>query len=325
MESFLSNPVRFWLFLTALIPSGGCSIAILYHMLSSQTRRRAIHNHVIIVLLFNNLIYELIDISLFLNYYRLDAVWPATQSLCLMWMFINEALYSVSTIAVAWASIERHILIFHNQWLSSTRRRFLIHYVPLALLVSYIILFHFIVIIFPPCENKYDYTQEMCGHQLCFHDSKLIGTWDSITHNIIPTLTIVIFSITLLMRVLRQNRRMHQVVQWRKHRKMAIQLLSISLLYFVLYIPIMCIELAELCCIHYELSNGFKQYARFFSYYVIFLLPFVCLASLMEKSWRLRNIFSCWYRPTQLVHPTALPTTRFVTREPNAREITAQY
>ncbi|CAF3273272.1 unnamed protein product [Rotaria sp. Silwood2] len=290
-------------------------------MLSSQTRRRAIHNHVIIVLLFNNLIYELIDISLFLNYYRLDTVSPATQSLCLMWMFIDETLYSVSTIVVAWASIERHILIFHNQWLSSARRRFLIHYVPLVLLVSYITLFHFAVIIFPPCENTYDYTQEICGHPLCFHNSKLIGTWDSVVNDIVPTLIIVIFSITLLMRVLRQNRRMHQVVQWRKHRKMAIQLLSISLLYFILYIPIMCIKLVEQCCIPHELSNRFEQYAQFFSYYVIFLLPFVCLVSLMESSWRFKNIFRCWYRSTELVHPTALPAIRFVAKHPNAIEI----
>ncbi|CAF1642527.1 unnamed protein product [Rotaria sp. Silwood1] len=139
----------------SLIPSVGCSIAILYHMLSNQTRRHAINNHVIILLLFNNLMYELIDIPLFLNYYRLDTVLPATQSLCLMWIFIDEALYSVSTITVAWASIERHILIFHSQWLSSSRRRFLIHYVPLVSLVSYDILFHFVVIVFPPCENSF--------------------------------------------------------------------------------------------------------------------------------------------------------------------------
>ncbi|CAF3887164.1 unnamed protein product [Rotaria sp. Silwood1] len=262
-------------------------------MLSNQTRRHAINNHVIILLLFNNLIYELIDIPLFLNYYRLDTVSPATQSLCLMWIFIDEALYSVSTITVAWASIERHILIFHSQWLSSSRRRFLIHYVPLVSLVSYVILFHFVVIVFPPCENRYDYTQEICDHPLCFHDSKLIGTWDSVVNDIIPTLTIVVFSITLLIRVLLQNHRMRHVVQWRKHRKMAIQLLSISFLYFVLYIPIMCIELAEQCCISYELTNHFEKYARFFSSYVIFLLPFVCLFSLTESSWRLKNIFPC--------------------------------
>ncbi|CAF3985620.1 unnamed protein product [Rotaria sp. Silwood1] len=289
-------------------------------MLSSQTRRQAINNHVIILLLFNNLIYELIDISLFLNYYRLDTVSPATQSLCLIWIFIDEALYSVSTITVAWASIERHILIFHNQWLSSSRRRFLIHYVPMMLLVSYIILFHFVVIVFPPCENRYDYTQEICGHQLCFHNSKLIGTWDSIAHNIIPTLTIVIFSITLLVRVLLQNRRMHRIVQWRKHRKMAIQLLSISALYLFLYIPYMCMELTHLCCISPESSNNFEEYAQFFSYYVIFLLPFVCLVSLMERPWRLKNIFPCWYRPPRLVHPTILPSVHFVAQQPNAIE-----
>ncbi|CAF1927839.1 unnamed protein product [Rotaria magnacalcarata] len=316
-DSVISNPVRFWLLLIALIPSVACSIVILYYILSSRTRRCAIHNHFIILLLCNNLTYELIDISLFLNYYRLDTVVPATKSLCLMWMFIDEALYTVSTMIVAWASIERHIIIFHDRWLSNAKKRFLLHYTPYIFIISYIILFHFVVVVIPPCENTYDYTQEICGHPLCFHNSKVFGTWDSITSDVIPTLTIVIFSIGLLVRVVIKNHRMRRAIQWRKHRKIAIQLLFISFLYVLLYIPIMCIELVQLCCVSEELNGPFEQYARFFSYYIIFLLPFVYLGSLIKSSWQLKILLPRWFRATQVVEPMMMATGPFTARNLN--------
>ncbi|CAF3360691.1 unnamed protein product [Rotaria socialis] len=316
-DSVISNPVRFWLLLIAMVPSVACSIAILYYTLSSRTRRRGIHNHFIILLLCNNLIYELIDISLFLNYYRSGTVVPATKSLCLMWMFVDETLYNVSTVTIAWASIERHIIIFHDKWLSSVKKRFLLHYAPYAIVITYTILFHFVVIVIPPCENTYNYTQEICGHPLCSHNSKLVGTWDSVVHNIIPAITIVIFSISLLARVLIKNHRMRRAFQWRKHRKIAIQLLLISFLYLLLYIPIICIELVQLCCVSEELNGPFEQYAHFFSYYVILLLPFVYMGSLIESSWQLKMLLPCWFRATQVVEPMAMTTGHFTARNPN--------
>ncbi|CAF1421812.1 unnamed protein product [Adineta ricciae] len=313
----ISNEVQFWLFLTAFIPSVGCSIFVLYHLISNRTQRHAINNRVIIVLISNNLIYELIDIPLFLNYYRLEAVWPNTPGLCLMWIFIDEALYSISTVVLAWASIERHILIFHNRWWSSTRRRRLIHFIPLVSLVFYIIIFHTVFILLPLCENTYDYTQELCGHKICLHNTKIVGTWDSIMNDILPTLIIVGFSIALLVRVLLQNRRVHQHIQWRKHRKMAIQLLSISILYSLLYIPIMCIVLAQLCCISQDSGDIFIQYGRFFSYYVTFLLPFVCFITLSKCSYKFKDMFPNWHRPARLIHPMPLPMMTVAAERPN--------
>ncbi|CAF1236903.1 unnamed protein product [Rotaria magnacalcarata] len=323
-DSAISNSVRFWLCLTAVIPSIGCSIAILYHILSNRTRRNALNNHVVVILLVNNLIYELIDISLFLNYYRLGVVWPASESLCLIWIYVDEALYTVSTVTVAWASIERHMLIFHDRWYSTPKRRFLVHYLPFAILVSYIFLFHFFVIITPPCKNTYDYTEEICGHPLCFHNNRVVGSWDTIAHDIIPTITIVICSISLLVRVVIKNRHIRKRFQWRKHRKMAIQLLSISYLYCVLYIPVVFIELTQLCCKSNLFSAHFQEYTRFFAYYVIFLLPFVYLVALMESSWRIKNIFPCWCRTTQTVYPTILHTTHIAAHQPTPLESTPQ-
>ncbi|CAF3485505.1 unnamed protein product [Rotaria sp. Silwood1] len=312
--SFISSPIRLWLFLTALIPSIFCSIIVLYHLLSKRTQRRAINNHVIIILLFNNLIYEFIDIPLLLNFYRLQSVWSATPSLCVMWMFIDETLNSISTILIAWASVERYIIIFRSQWLSSARKRFLIHYLPLMLFVLYIIIFHVIVILFSSCINMYDYTREKCGESLCLHNTKLIETWNIIVNEILPGLIIVIFSIALLVRCLLQNHRIHQRLQWRKYRKMAIQLLSISMLYFILYIPVTSIKLVQLCCISQDGINSFEEYARFFSYYIIFLLPFVCYVSLPEVKWQFKKIFPCCHRQARLIHPRKMPVMHFVTK-----------
>ncbi|CAF3012072.1 unnamed protein product [Rotaria socialis] len=319
-DSAISNTVRFWLFLIADIPSIGCSIAILYHILSNRTRRHAINNHVVVILLFNNLIYEFIDISLFLNYYRLAVVSPPKESLCLIWTFIDETLYTIATVIVAWASIERHLLIFHDRWYSTPKRRFLMHYLPLTMLVSYILLFHFFAIITPPCKNTYDYTEEICGHPLCFHNNKVIGTFDTIAHDIIPAITIVICSISLLVRVVIKSRHIRKTFQWRKHRKMAIQLLSISSLYCVLYIPVAFIELAQLCCSSNIFSAHFQEYTQFVAYYVVFLLPFVYLVSVIESSWRIKNIFPCWRRTTQTVYPKVLHTTHVAAHQTNTVE-----
>lgn len=312
----IPNSVRFWLLLVTIIPSICCSLSILYHIFSNRNRRHSINNHVIILLLINNLIYEVINIPLYLNYYRLNVVSPATPGLCLTWIFIHEVLYTISTVIVAWASVERHMLIFHERWFSTARGRFLFHYTPIVVLITYIVVFHFVVIILPPCQNVYDYTLEICGNPLCYHDTPLIGTWDNIVHGIMPTMVIVIFSVSLLIRVLRKNYRMRKAFQWRKHRKMTIQLLSISLLYVLLYIPGMSVELAQLCCSNTRINADFEEYAGFFLHYVIFLLPFVYIISLIEGSWKIKTIVPCWPTKPTTAQPLGLHTTHVVPQHP---------
>jgi hypothetical protein len=53
-----------------------------------------------------------------------------------------------------------------------------------------------------------------------------------IAHGVIPTFLITILNVCLLVRIIWQKRRHHQ--NWKKYRKMAFQLLSISALYHCL-------------------------------------------------------------------------------------------
>jgi len=74
--------------------------------------------------------------------------------------FMDLGMFSLRDFLMAWASIERHILVFHDQWVSTPKKRFFIHYLPLASIVIYIFTLYIIVLFFPPCQNIYIYSQE---------------------------------------------------------------------------------------------------------------------------------------------------------------------
>jgi hypothetical protein len=130
----------------------------------------------------------------------------------------------------------------------------------------------------------------------------MLGTWDLLAHQMIPTLIIVIFSIALLGRIVRQKRALNRPIRWRKYQKMATQLLLISALYFIFNFP-----WTILILIVRSGSPGVSAKlpltpSVYFHVYVIFLFPFVCCGSLPElrKKFKQRILF---WRPRQQVAP----------------------
>ncbi|CAF4107286.1 unnamed protein product [Rotaria sordida] len=305
-EIAIPYPVRFWIILLFYIPSLICSLFILYNFIVCRTLRQALCNHVIILLLFINLIVQLTGIPWILNYYHLGYVWPQNPSFCLTWIFIDEALYITTTLLFAWATIERHILIFHDQLVSTKYKIIFFHYLPTIIIILYCICYNVSVIIVPTCENRYDYTQIVCGYPLCYYEIHLVATWDIVANDIVPTIIIIFCSIALLLRVFYQKYQMRRPILWRRHRKMTIQLLSISLLYLVLYIPRMLMEFIYLCGVSEDFGANFMAYAEFFAYYGNFFLPFVCAGSMPELKSSVKKIFQCWRQQTRAVGPQTL-------------------
>ncbi|CAF3561211.1 unnamed protein product [Rotaria sp. Silwood1] len=115
--------------------------------------REALHYHVIVLLLFINFIVQLTNIPWILNFYRIGKVWPQNSFFCLVWIFIDEALYITITILFAWATIERHILIFHDQLLSTKYIFILIHYLPIAIILLYSICYNTFAIFVPQFQT----------------------------------------------------------------------------------------------------------------------------------------------------------------------------
>ena len=138
---------------------------------------------------------------------------------------------------VAWASIERHILVFHQNLIATKAQRFLVHYLPLIIFSIYPFIYYIIIFFVLPCNTSADYTQQKCYIDSCIYSAKFLGQWDNIVNNASPILIIVIFSLALLARIWYSKYRVRQRFQWKNYRKMTIQLLSVSVIYFILYFP----------------------------------------------------------------------------------------
>jgi hypothetical protein len=118
----IAYSIHFWLYLVPIIPSVLVTIFNLYHLLSSRALHTAPNNHVIILLLSCGLIQTLTSIVWYIHYYRTGTVLSSTPTFCGTWVFIDS-------------SMERHILVFYPNWFATKSKRFLFHYLPLAICI----------------------------------------------------------------------------------------------------------------------------------------------------------------------------------------------
>ena len=292
-EISLPRSIRFWLMLLFNIPSIICSCCIIFHVLINRTQRHALQNHTILLMLVFGLPIQLMDINFYLAFFQYGSVQPQIPLVCLLWWFTDYGIYNGGLFLMAWLAIERHILIFHDQWLSNRRGRILLHYLPLVIVVTYIILFYSIVIFFLPCEDIYAYTLPVCGASPCYQSYGVLGMFEFIVNTSIPIILEGLFSIVLVVRVQRQKRRLRQSVQWRKHRRMIIQLFLISGLNVCLNLPISLIPIAHLCGLPSEYGVQAQLYFFFLGYFVIFLLPFISLCQFPDLRKQMKKKIFC--------------------------------
>ena len=200
----ISNTIKFWFYLIFLIPAIACSLFVLYHLLFDRTLRNALNNHIIMVVVIVGLICEVSDYPWLLHYYRTEGNWERSFIFCQIWGFIDWGLYTTQTVLFAWATIERHILIFHDKWVSTQKKRLFVHYFPLIVLLTYCLTVYSIVYFFPPCRNYLNFFYVTCIAP-CLFDDSIFSLFDTIFHEVLPVFIIVIFSIALLLRILWQK------------------------------------------------------------------------------------------------------------------------
>ena len=285
-----AQPLLFWAFLLLNIPAILCSVFLLYHLLTETSLRRALQNHAIIIITILNLIYQVVDIPVHLQYFKTGLVWPSVPLLCLIWWFIDYGFFFVNLSLLMWASIERHIIIFHQSLLNTRLKRILFHYFPLTSIVLFILTFYGVAGFSPPCENQFIYTEDLCGMAGCYGSIPFFAMFERIGFSIIPIFSISIFSIALLVRVFRQKFRFRRAVDWAKQRKFTLHLISLSLLYMCLDGPLTLIIFIRLCC---QANWGTSLYPTFFyiSYLPILVVPIVCLSSLPKLSEKVDRLF----------------------------------
>ena len=300
----LPDIVRFWTILVVLVPSLICCFFAIYHLLLDRASRRALHNDVIIVLLAICLLYETTDYSWMLYYYFNRGSWRRSYTFCLFTGFLDWSLYIAHTLIFAWAMIERHILIFHDQWVSTRKRRLFVHYLPLAFLLLYWFTFYFVIYFFPPCDNRLRPTYFVCIYP-CLYDNYILSMWDYLVHQILPIGIIATFSVGLVVRVICQKHRMRRAIHWKKHRKMTVQALSISFLHLIFLFPYTIVYIIRnIYLMSSPLITEFNTYTVFLSYFIVPFSPIVYIISSTELKAKIGDLLRLNWRTTRVTPVT---------------------
>ena len=300
--------LRFWVYIVPLIPSILCSIFVLYHLLTQRALRTAANNHALILMLSFGLLYEVTDIIWYIHFYLTGTPLSATPIFCRIWVFNDGCLYIIITMLMAWASIERHILIFHQNWIATKIKRFFIHYLPLIVCSAYPTLFYGAIFFFIPCDVPFDYASGACGYYSCISLNQSLSLWDSLVNFLLPGCVIVIFSVALFVRVLYQRCRIHRRIEWRNHRKMTVQLLSISAVYFIFLLPPMVYNTVYSIGLPWDGGSDYFWATIYLGYFTVLLTPFVCVLSLPELRSKCKKIF--FFRQRRAIGPTSVVSIR---------------
>ncbi|CAF4819433.1 unnamed protein product [Rotaria socialis] len=151
-------------------------------------------------------------------------------------MFLNTSILFLNS----HLSVERYLLIFHQGFLNS--HKMIVHYVPMIVLAIAAFIYSPTLVMLAPCKEEFDDSVPVCGGS-CYQLLPGIGTFDLVFTIFIPLSFIISFNCILVIRVMKQKRRMLQKDIWKKNLGMMIQLLLISMLHVTGWMPIVIVML----------------------------------------------------------------------------------
>ena len=320
MESSVLIPdhVKFGMFIGFQIPSIICHLFLIYHLIHNKQLRKSLRNHVILLFLVVNGLLITIDLSIILHFLRFGQFEENSISLCTTWNFLDAFLSNSSAFLMMWASAERHILIFYVRRIYNTNfKRLILHYIPMSVCIIYAFIFYAVAIYGQPnCSNKehFHYDEVFCGRACYVHADVVLSTIDLVLNRITCSIGILIFNLALLIRVLYEKRQRNQMIRWHRHRKMTIQILSISILYLIGTLPASIAELIHVFSLngHNEEESAIQEEIFLYLYYLISIfIPYICLMSLPEVYTKIPLLFRC-KKATNVTPHVALVTHRHV-------------
>lgn len=297
----------FSIFLTGEFLSAPCYMFVLYHLLRDRNSRKSLQNHAIIALLILNLLYVMISLSFILDYMRLGYRSPFNIPLCLIHAYVDYASWYAALHVMLWISVERHILIFDSHLVATARGRLFFHYLLLSIVMAYSPVLYCYLVLLYPCQRVYNPNAVYCD-AVCY--SRMVPAWfnwfDSIVNYVLPNLMIAVFSCALIIRVVVQKRRSQQMVDWRRYRKMIIQLILVSIVYFATCLPYVIATIAswfEVALFGGEAAWGYLSAVTLIP---AVLVPYANIFALPHLKQKLRSLmFWRKWRATVVPHTTA--------------------
>ena len=272
---------------------------------SHEITVRRLHHHVILVLLACNFLMLIIELPITLLFSYFGRVPIENDRFCAFWVVLNYSSYAQGLYLMAFASIERYFLIFHDRFVY--RWRFFVHFLPIAVCFVYPLLYFSFIVNVYPCDQVYDYDAYVCGGA-CYQFEAVVGTIDYMMDIVVPVGMIVVANLVLLVRVTLKKRTLKRVNTWRKSRLMYIQLLSISILYSSVWIPFVIVSLIRLFHDPLFLEDVTVLILNYFLYLGPLASPFIALIGLPGARQYLREnryvlCFKCGIHARNQVQP----------------------
>ncbi|CAF4243331.1 unnamed protein product, partial [Rotaria magnacalcarata] len=176
-----------------------------------------------------------LELPLTIIYLHRGTVPVASFVFCDYWQILITTLNMATLGLNAHLSIERYLLIFHNAFIQ--KYSISLHYVPAISLIIVALLYTFICIVSYPCKSTYDYNAVVCG-DACFTLNPILGPLGWLIFYLVPLVIVVVSNLLLIIQVTLQKRRMLQANVWKKNLGMVLQLLAVTGVLYVSWLPI---------------------------------------------------------------------------------------
>lgn len=159
----------------------------------------------------------------------------------------------------------------------------------------------------PTCEEHFDYGNQICGGP-CFQLQPTLGIIDIIVSIFIPIPCIIFFNTVIIVRVIQQKRRMQQKNVWTKNLGMLVQLLSVSILHIIVWVPVTMVLIIALASqppspLILELQASWILINL--AYFAVLGNPVVCMFAIPEIREKVVNTYNRFRRGPPLLHSTA--------------------
>ncbi|CAF1540235.1 unnamed protein product [Rotaria magnacalcarata] len=273
------------LIITLGVPSLLCFLIIFYYFfrLRHVLLMNRINHHVILCILISDFLIITTELPFTLSYLSLGYV--RSSKLCLFWIYWNYTLPVLSLYLTMYAAIERYMLVFHKQIIM--KHKILFHYMPLGFVCVYPFGIYIYLILIFPCGSNYehDVTALLCGGA-CYLNDMVQNIYDTVVNTMLPAFTLLIFSLTMIGRVIVHKHVVSPSIPvsntLKRNRRMILQLLGISLLTLMIWMPWIVIILVQDL---YDPSFGedfLVLVVNYLAYFASFGSPFFALIGLPE-------------------------------------------
>ncbi|UJR24164.1 hypothetical protein I4U23_027130 [Adineta vaga] len=238
---------KFSILLAFEIPAIIFSIIIFAYFAVNRTARTKVQNHGWLVLLIVSFIQVIINLPMPISYYYLGRVVPASDTYCAWWTWFEFSLNTIGIFLMAWISIERHIFVFYSNAIFQGRfKKWICHFIPIIICLTWTPFFYFLVVVISPyCSQEWDFNVIICGVP-CYYINKSVGQFNFLFNVAFPILIILIVNVLLVIRVNYEKISHHQKINWRNHRKMILQLWTISSIYLLCWLPLMITKFVQI-------------------------------------------------------------------------------